>query len=237
MRTIGKPKRIVRKAFQILDTLLFSVLLTLLILPYLDIFHRLWIVILVFLFIIFLVLTLRTRYQTVKQKKDMYLKEEQRTVEQLLLLSDGELSDRFGKNNFILIRKERPDRFDVMEALRKHTDAIGLFSEDKALTELIRSYSPDTAIYCRHDLFEFFKKHKEEAVADQTSYEKAFSLICNNKYIMLGILFLIASFLLRSKIYYRVLATACLIIAPVTGIFNDRKSRKNFRIFLDKMDD
>ena len=234
MRIAEKSKNVIRKAFLIIDTLLFSVLLTLMILPYLDMIRHTWIVIPVFLCIILFTLIIRTRSRIAQQNRISYQKAVQQKIEQLLLMSDRELSDRFGKHNFILIRKEHPGRFDVMEALRQHADAIGLFSKDKTLTELIKAHSPDTAIYSLHDMIDLYEMKGRDG---DSIPARIISFAKQNKYLLLGILFLVASFFLKSKIYYRITASLCLIIAPVSGILRNMKQSKNFLIFLDKMDD
>ena len=216
--------------------MLFSFLLMLPILPYINVSVHRWIVIPVYLLIAAIVFLLRRRYRSISRKKQSFQIEEQQQIEHILLLSDEALSDRFGKEHFILVRKEHPDRFDIMEAIRKHADAIGLFSEDAALQDLILSYSPQTAVYLRKDLL---RAYNPDIGKDNTVKERAFGkiLLKYNRYFILGILFLAASFFLRSKIYYRMIATVCLIIASVSDILGHRKSNKNFLIFLDKMDD
>ena len=236
MRSKEKTQKFIRGTFRIADTMLFSFLLMLPILPYIKVSVHRWIAIPVYLLIAAIVFLLRWRCRSISRKKQSFQIEEQQQIEHILLLSDEALSDRFGKEHFILVRKEHPDRFDIMEAIRKHADAIGLFSEDAALHDLILSYSPQTAIYLRKDLL---RAYNPNIGKDNTIKGRAFDkiLLKHNRYFILGILFLAASFFLRSKIYYRMIATVCLIIASVSGILGHRKSCKNFLIFLDKMDD
>jgi len=234
MRSKEKTVNRIRHAFRIADTMLFSFLLLLLILPYISFSAHKWIAIPVYLLIAAIVFLFRKRYRSISSRKREYMIKEQQQIEHILLQSDEALSERFGKRHFILIRKERPDRFDVMEAIRNHADAVGLFSEDAALKELILSYSPQTAVYLRKDLISVFNADEEHTAENR---HRDIILLKYNRYLMLGILFLAASFLLRSKIYYRMISSVCLIIAAVSGIFEDRKRRKNLPIFLDKKDD
>lgn len=236
MRSKEKTANCVRKLFRIADTMLFSFLLMLLILPYMRFATHKWILIPVFLLITVIVCLFRTRYRSISIRKKSYQNKEQQQIEHILLQSDEALSERFGKQRFILIRKECPDRFDVMEAIRKQADAIGLFSDDPALMQPIMSYSPQTAVYLRKELICAYSGDVSEAYAAKDRFRIIASLKYN-RYLILGILFLAASFLLRLKIYYRVISSVCLIIAAVSGIFGNRKRRNNLPIFLDKKDD
>ena len=236
MRSTEKTEKRIKKTFRIADTMLFSFLLMLSVLPYIESSVHKWILIPVYFSIATTVVLFRKRYRSrIVRKRTLEIKEQQQ-IERILLLSDEELSERFGKQQFILIRKEHPDRFDVMEAIRKQADAIGLFSEDAALRDLILSYSPQTTVFLRRDLICGFydDTNTEHAVKERFS-DKV--LLKYNRYFLLGILFLAASFIVRSKIYYRMTASVCLIIAAVSGIFGDWKRHKNLPIFLDKKDD
>ena len=237
MRFSKKPDSFIQKAFWVADTLLFSVFLFLLILPYLKSSHEIRIAIPVYFLILIPVLMIRKRYSSAIRKNRLLQKEKQRQIERILLIGDDTLSDLLGKDRFILIRKERPDRFDVMEAIRMQPDAIGLFSEDETLKKLIRTYLPETTVYLVPDLLDALFETGRKRDASKETVLKRFILYKYNRYLILGILFLAASFFLRFKIYYRIISSVCLIIASVTGILDHRKSNKNFLIFLDKMDD
>ena len=237
MRITEKRKSLIKNAFRIIDALLFSVLLLLPILPYIDGFRHIWISVTVYLFILIMVLMFRKWYHTAKQRKLMRKIKEQQQIERILLLDDDFLSDRFGKKRFILIRKEHPDRFDILEAIRKQADAIGMFSEDDTLKKLIIKYSPKTSIFLLRDLLSAFNEKEEKTKTASDTFLDRIDLMKYNRYFILGVLFFAASFILRSKIYYRMIATVCLIIASSFGILGNRKGYKNFLIFLDKMDD
>lgn len=237
MRTDEKKKSLINRAFEVLDSVVFSAFLLLFILPYLGGFRHAWIVIPIYLFIVIAVRMIHNLHGKAYQKERMFQKKKQQQTERILLLSDKELSDRFGKNRFILIRKEHPDRFDIMEAIRKQADAIGVFSNDISLKELVQKYSPETTVYLSHDLLYALCEREREGKGIQSTVFERFLSKRSNRYFMLGILFLAASLFLHLKIYYRLAATACLIIASVSGILGHRKSCKNFLIFLDKMDD
>lgn len=222
MKITKHPVIIIKKAFRITDTVTLSVLITLMVMPFLDMTHHAWIVIPVFLSIFLLAVSVRRRHQTIRKKQIEFEKTNQRKVERLLLCSDEELASRFKKNQFILIRKERPDRFDVMEAIRKQADAIGILAEDETLRKLVLFYAPDTAIYSLHDLID----NEKSAEAGKGVSNKILSYMIKNKYFMLSIMFLLASFLLRAKIYYRTIAALCLIIASFQAFSGNRNGAR-----------
>lgn len=232
-----KSSTVIHNLFGFADTVLFSVFLVLLILPYIGSAKRTWIIIPIGFAVYLLVAVIRKRSHTAELRKKSLYETQQRKIEQLLLLSDEDLSRRFGKNNFILIRKERPDKFDVLDAIRKHADAIGMFTQDAAMIELIRSYSPGTDIYCKQDLLDEDAEKKDGGARGRAISHRNEFLPHLNKYLVLGILFFIVSFILHAKIYYRVVSSACLITAAVSGFLRDLKRSKNFLIFLDKRDD
>ena len=162
--------------------------------------------------------------------------ETERMTDQILLLDDTAIAEMTGEKAFCLIRRMKPDRYDILNAIRRGADAIGLLSDDREARQLVERYAPGTKIYniqmlCSHIFGSDGELVKEK---DRRTF---FGTRLFNKYFQLGCLLLVISMFARYKIYYRLFSGLCMILAALTGFFPNSFLRKNLRIFLDKRGD
>ncbi len=232
MRINSRAQIIFRRILIVSDSVLFSFLICL---PAYVILHRSekrTLIGVLFCGILGIVLLLRVSSASRMEKKRRQEAIRRRKTDLLFLMNDEALSDLTGKKRFILIRKEHPDRCDVLEAIRRGADAIGIMGSRKRFEDLIRSYSPAVTVYCTEDLLRIADGKEPGKEGEDVGTRKQFAFRID-KYLLLGILFFIASFLFGFKIYFRVSAGLCLILACFSGFLRNRDMRKNLWIFLD----
>lgn len=217
----------VRNLFLTIDTMLFSILLFLPLYRSLFLNRRKWFAALLILCFFIIVLLLRFKYASYRRNAEIRITERKQKTERLLFISDETLSGLFHKDHFILIRKERPERFDVIDAMRRGADAIGVFGSSRPFLELIRTYDPSVEIF---DTNAMLKKVYGET-GETGEVGKRLSGL--NKYLLIGLIFLAASFVLKTKIYFRALSSLCFILACISGFFHNRMKWYNLLIFLD----
>jgi len=237
MKSGEKTKPIYRQIFAIVDSLFFSLLIILPIRAYFRIPINSIGFVLIGAGTVGTVMLLRIRSRTVKRRREAFQIRKQNALDKVLLTDDRTLSERLGRQRFILIRKARPDRFDILEAIRTNPDAVGLFDTDREILGLIETYAPQTIVYRADDLIRALSPDLSDTADRKGIRFKAFDRLHLNKYLVLGILLFIASLFVKSKIYFRLVSCICLILAPVFGIFRNQKPWKNFLIFLDKKGD
>lgn len=237
MRIGSKPQSVVRRIFIVMDSVIFSFLLFLPVFVSLSrsgkslLFGFLYCGILGAVILIRMKMTSRT---------EQYRKQEsliRRKTDMLFLKSDESLSMLTQKKNFILIRKEHPDRFDVLEAIRKGADAIGIIGRKNTFSELIRSYSPELTVYCIDDLIRIIDESENREAGEEVGRFHKHAIVHLNQYLLLGILFFVVSFIFKFKIYFRVLSGICLFLAYISYFLRKRETGKNFLIFLDNRGD
>lgn len=153
-----------------------------------------------------------------KRKRD----ELQRTavemaLERILLMSDGEIGEAIGCDSFYLIRRQNPDSFDVLEAIRSGAYCIGAVNPTKAALECMERNAPDRKLIASDDLIRMMFPNTDCRAKQRTG----FSFFKNRigKYAVLGIVLFLCSFVVHFKIYYRLISSVCLIIASVSGFF------------------
>lgn len=162
-------------------------------------------------------------------------KKKQERTDRLIMKSDQSLSELFGKDRFILIRKQNPDRFDLLEAIQKGADGVGVMKKQTEFTDLIHTYAPQTTLYDVDEMLRLIDPSYAEE--DKRSKFKVFRRMHINKYLLLGVILIIASFVLRYKIYFRIISGICLIFAAITGSFGYSDIRKKRMLFLDNSAD
>ena len=220
-----KAKRGFRYAVMISDSILFSVLLFLPLNPFFHIAKHPILSVVVLIGICGIVLAVRINYLGLSKQRRLKANLRQEQIDRLLLMSDESLSKIFGKERFILIRKQNPDRFDILEAIRKGADAIGLLSNQFAFRDLIKAYAPKTSVYNADEiLYSAEAGHmRNDLPKYDPSAKKRFRL---NKYCLVGIVLFCISFILRYKIYYRMISCLCLFFASISGAFGDSFARR-----------
>ena len=233
MRMKSKSKSLLRQIFILFDSAVFSVLLILPIYRVIARSGRRLLSIVLYCAVFLMVILIRMKKLSKMREKQEQESKNQQKRDRLLLMSDEALSHLTAKKNFILIRKEHPTRFDILEAIRKGADAIGIFDGRDAFRDLIRSYSPALCIYCTDDLIQILEGGEicRTGEGKVRLLKSGFHSI--NKYILLGIGFIVASFVLKYKIYFRMLSCICLVLACVSGFFGDRAKWNKLLIFLD----
>jgi hypothetical protein len=148
---------------------------------------------------------------------------EQRAIERLLLLGDAELKTLTGDPGFLLIRRIHPETEDVANALREGATSIGLFETTEQTRAFLDRNAPQCSVFDRAALLHLVSEE------DETAQHMRFRLPgmrIFNKYACLGILFLLLSFLVGRKIYYRSIASVCLILSAFSGFFANYKFMK-----------
>ena len=213
-----------------IDSLVFSILLTLPLGLILPLSEHLTVRIMIVIGVGGMILLFRRRHTETVRRKAEAEKERQDRYHAFLMSDDQTISEIIGQPGFHLIRKEHPDRFDVFDAIRSNVNSIGLCSRNKELSNLIKTSRPDIKIYFMNDLFKTVCSGNEKGENRLIGFLRSYPF---NKYIMLGLIFLFASFLFRYKIYFRLISCICLILAPISDIFGDRSMLKKLRIFLD----
>ena len=237
MRIFLKPDQMipvwVRTLFIITDSVIFTALL---LIPFSIPFRfkdRFGIMLPIGLCIFALTFMIRKKRITAEKKKGEEKRERQRRIDALYLLDDSELSAMTGHKRFMLIRKEHTDRYDVLEAIRRNADAIGLSVRNNELTELISLYRPEMVVYDFDELIGIIMPD-QKADTKTGDMKKHYFLNRLNKYHILGAVLLIASFLLHYKIYFRMLSCICMIIAFSSDVLKNRNRKNKMPIFLDK---
>ncbi len=149
--------------------------------------------------------------------------EEQRAIERLLLTDDDTLGVLAGDPGFVLVRSLHPDIADAACALRLGATSLGLFE----ITAETRAFLDRHAPQCRTlDRTALLHLVYEKDDPPQHMRFRLLKELAVNKYACLGILFLLLSFLVRLKIYYRAIASACLILSAFSGVFQNYGFRK-----------
>lgn len=212
------------------DCLLFSGLLLLPLNPFVRFAEHPVICVLLLLGVCGIVLSVRIESNHKDKKREAEKQLKQKLTDRLLLKNDEAISDMLGKQRFILVRKQEPDRFDVLDAIRKGADAIGVFSKKKEHVTLLAAYAPNTELYDADELLSVIAPESQNT----TKVTRSVRL---NKYFLLGVIWMALSFVLKNKIYFRLISCACLIIAPITGALRSSAMRKKILLFLDKRKD
>lgn len=224
MKIERKRSKVVRSVFYAADTILFSALLFLPL--YLQFSHanRKIFAVPILIGMLGTVALLRYRKARLEKIKEENEKRMKRRIEQILLMSDSELAEKLNTDTFLLIRKSDPDRFDILEAIRSGANVIGLFRVPRETGELIARYRPEVIVYDRRRLLESVFPNEASQEADERQIPSILKRC--NKYLLLGLFLLIASFLFRYKIYFRMLSALCLLLGVIVNGKNRFSSKK-----------
>lgn len=214
--------RTVRSIFAAFDSALFSVLLFV---PFYLIYAKgksPLLSIAVFSGVLGIVLLLRKRSEIMRKREAAENLKRQERLEAILLKSDGELAQLLGQKHFYLIRKKHPDMFDVLEAVRKGADSIGMIEADRKATELIQKYRPGTSVLSIEEIAALlFPDSRTEP--DRRTLKTLLHSV--SKYVLLGSILLVASLFLHYKIYLRLTASVCFLLYALKNLYAKKKER------------
>lgn len=214
--------RTVRSIFAAFDSALFSVLLFV---PFYLIYAKgksPVLSIAVFSGVLGIVLLLRKRSEIMRKREAAENLKRQERLEAILLKSDGELAQLLGQKHFYLIRKKHPDMFDVLEAVRKGADSIGMIEADRKVTELIQKYRPGTSVLSIEEIAALlFPDSRTEP--DRRTLKALLHSV--SKYVLLGSILLVASLFLHYKIYLRLTASVCFLLYALKNLYAKKKER------------
>lgn len=228
-------KSVLNRIVIVVDSFLFSLLVVLpfnILLHYMD--HPV-IFVMILIGVCGIVLTIRIRYGRAERQKRIERRNKQIKIDQLMLKCDDSLSELTGYKKFIFIRKSNPDRFDILEAIRQEADAIGVLSKKLEFSHLVQSYAPHTAIYDVDEILHMTDPNiVEEKMKPQS---RGVYRIRFNKYLLLGLILMFASFVFRYKIYFHIISCICMFFATISGAFGHSYIHEKWMIFLDKKGD
>ena len=169
-----------------------------------------------------IVLLLRKRSEIMRKREAAENLKRQERLEAILLKSDGELAQLLGQKHFYLIRKKHPDMFDVLEAVRKGADSIGMIEADRKVTELIQKYRPGTTVLSVEEIAaRLFPDSRTEP--DRRTLKTLLHSV--SKYVLLGSILLVASLFLHYKIYLRLTASVCFMLYALKNLYAKKKER------------
>ena len=192
--------------------------------------------VLLFLAMIPAVICLRYAYERIRKRRTALRESEREKTESLLLMNDDEIGAIIKEPSFRLIRKQLPDEYDVLEMMRQGARKVGVL-EDRMISKAFRArYASRVGILSRSDLLSvLFTENGTEKKENRG--EGILAQLFVKRYFLLAGIFFCVSFILKLKIYYRLISSICMIIAVVTGVFGQTERWKNLRIFLDKKED
>ena len=168
-------------------------------------------------------------------------------TEKILLMSDREVSDSLKDESFYFLRRQNPDRYELIHALGRKPKYLITVSKLQIPYSRLHTYSPKTTVLtalkfadlihvsCTQTEIENRAEEKETYRFDRSRFRQLFSVRWN-RYYVLGTLLLVMSFIVKHKIYYRTIASISLFLALIQGIFRSRALRNNSFSFLDKFD-
>lgn len=227
-----KLPKLIRSIFIVIDSAIFSVLLLIPLGILFRFTNRTGIMFVIGISVFLLTIMIRVKRMVSEKKQHEAEKERRNELDMLLLLSNDDLNALTGSRHFVLIRKEQPDRFDALEAIRQNADAIGLFTRSREISDLINDHNYSIRIYDAEELIGLISS--DDKAKARTVKSTRLQFIRLNKYYILGGILFIASVFLHSKIYFRLTSSVCLIFALAMGVLQDRRMRNKIRIFLDK---
>lgn len=207
-----RAKRL-RTAFRTADSALFSFLICLPLFLQRPLRRQPALCVLLYFAVLAAVMLLRTKIKERKSRAEQNGEAERHALERLLLSDDESLRAATGEPGFLLIRSLHPDVCDLAEAVRNGADAIGVLELTRETRAFIARNAPHWKVWDRSALLRLFGINPPE---------KRFLFKENrffNKYFFLGCLLFAASPFVHYKIYFRSVASLCLIFSAVTGFF------------------
>ncbi len=162
--------------------------------------------------------------------------EKKKQAEQIMLMSDAEIGDRIGDPSFYMIRREQPDAFDVLHAIRSQAQTIGIFERSAANDRLLKRYAGNSTVLEMNELTDLLFRSDPLKNSGKPVRRKVLTFGVN-KYVLTGLIIFLLSFFVNAKIYYRIVSSICLIFGSFSVFLHKRFDDRNFRIFLDKRGD
>ena len=220
MKNNPKQRSVVRSVFAAADSVLFSLLICLPLTRSLTRQNRLLAFTFFFIGILGLVILFRKKLKNRNEIRRSELERTEALTDRILLMSDRMLSDLLHSDRFVLIRKERPDKFDYLEAIRCGATSIGVLNGGEDAHRMVEKYRQNVMVYNRNDLLRRVFPDEFEIISRKNSKHH----LHVNKYVLLGLVLLLASLLLQAKIYLRMISGLCFFIGVMTEYFSKRKS-------------
>ena len=197
--------------------------------------------------IVLLLLLIERKMEAVRQRKEREQIAQTIRTEKLLLMRDTDIERAIGERSFIWIRSQKPEPHEILQAIAKHPKALICMGNCKTAKTLLAAYAPQTRLIGEEELVRLIRPdvtEKEIVMRQKKPRDRRFSKdrlrrlqhVPFNRYLLLGTLLLVLSFLSKHKIYYRTISSICLFFALCKGLFEREKVAKKFRFFLDNMD-
>ena len=202
-----------RTAFHAADSALFSFIICLPLVLQRPLRRQPALCVLLYFAVLATVMLLRAKIKERRTRAEQNGETERRALERLLLSDDESLKAATGEPGFLLIRSLHPDVCDLAEAVRNGADAVGILELTRETRAFIARNAPHWKVWDRSALLRLFGIDPPE---------KRFLFKENHffdKYFFLGCLFFAASLFVHYKIYFRSIASLCLIFSAVTGFF------------------
>ncbi len=219
----------------VIDTAVFSIIISLSIALLFHVHRKLPVLISIFAGVLVIWMMLRIMVHAYRRQRIKEKDEDRRKLENLLLMNDQEIGSKIGVPSFIMIRKAAPDTYDTLNAIRSGASTIGVVKMSAEADACLKRNAPDIVIV---EAGELIRRIFGTSIADDHGTNPVSYFVNHvNKYFLLGCILFLSSFTADFKIYYRVISCICLIIAPFSGIFDDLNFHKKLRIFLDKEGD
>lgn len=223
-----------KRAFRWFDSFVFSVILSLPLILLTQTGKKPIAVIMIISSVLFLVVIVRRRSEDVSASKKSARRKRNAQFSALMLLDDKEIGDLLHEDSFYLIRREKPDLFDLLNAVRSGAKAVGVLEITNDTESFFKSLAPEAKLISKEDIMELLPDTENDPGRSKglLSVLTFFGRI--NKYIVLGCILFLCSFFVKHKIYFRAAACLSAVIAPISGFFSDWRTDNKMRIFLDK---
>jgi hypothetical protein len=219
-------RRILKKTSVLIDSIVLSAIISASVYPMIRRGNRRGNILILLILAFTITMMLRCCSYSVRIGREKRKDARNRKQERILLMSDGELERITGEKGFRLIRKREADVFDVLEEIRTGAGAIGVFGTDRSVKEAVERNAPHVRVIERAELYSLVFPDAKESGSDEIFFFFE-NLMVRGKYFLFGIGFLFISYIVKFKIYYRLIACFCLIIAVITAFFGNLRRQKN----------
>lgn len=219
-------RRILKTLYVMIDSTVLSAIVAASVYPMIRNRNRQGRILILFILAFTITLMIRSCLYSIRVGREKKLEERNRKQERILLMSDGELERITGEKGFRLIRKREADVFDVLEAIRTGAGAVGVFETDLSVKAAVNRNAPHVRMIERAELYSLVFPDAKENDTKESIIFVLEKMIVWGKYFLLGIIFLLASFAVKFKIYFRMVSCFCLIIAVITAFFGNLFRRK-----------
>ncbi len=193
-----------------------------------------------------LLLILERRKAVRAEREERIRTENELRLEKILLMPDAEIAAALGETRIAWLRTERPGKMEILDAVRRRPRILICPGNTSEAETLLRRCAPEIRLIGRDELLrtvappcsgeEIEARRTEKRQARKTDRTWLIRSLPVNRYLWLGTLLLVLSFVSGYKIYYRAISSICLIFAVIRGVFDHQKVEKIFRFFLDNMD-